>query len=177
MELAFLLQVVAASSRSAMAAPRWEVVVLGLASVAWCVGDAQSGGGSAQFPWDKVRLPKHVVPLHYHLLIHPNLTTLTFTGTVAIDIAVTQPTNAVVLHSKRLRVTKAAIEAGAGSTCAVREVRVLQHPAHEQLALLAAEPLCTGHNYTISIQYSANLSDSFHGFYKSTYRTQEGELR
>lgn len=168
---------VAASSRSAMAAPRWEVVVLGLASVAWCVGDAQSGGGSAQFPWDKVRLPKHVVPLHYHLLIHPNLTTLTFTGTVAIDIAVTQPTNAVVLHSKRLRVTKAAIEAGAGSTCAVREVRVLQHPAHEQLALLAAEPLCTGHNYTISIQYAANLSDSFHGFYKSTYRTQEGELR
>ncbi|POI32927.1 hypothetical protein CIB84_003321 [Bambusicola thoracicus] len=160
-----------------MAAPLWEVVVLGLASVAWCVGDAQNGGGSTPFPWDKVRLPKHVVPLHYHLLIHPNLTTLTFTGTVAIDIAVTQPTKAVVLHSKRLRVTRAAIEAGAGSTCAVREVRVLQQPILEQLALMAAEPLCAGHNYTISIQYSANLSDSFHGFYKSTYRTQDGELR
>ncbi|KFO09637.1 Endoplasmic reticulum aminopeptidase 1, partial [Balearica regulorum gibbericeps] len=30
---------------------------------------------------------------------------------------------------------------------------------------------------TLTIQYLANLSESFHGFYKSTYRTQEGELR
>ncbi|XP_015705151.1 endoplasmic reticulum aminopeptidase 1 [Coturnix japonica] len=164
-----------------MTAPRWEVVVLVLvlvlASMGWCVSRTQGGGGSTPFPWDKVRLPRHVVPLHYHLLIHPNLTTFTFTGTVAIDIAVTQPTKAVVLHSKRLRITRAAIEAGARSTCTVRDVRVLQHPALEQLALLAAEPLCAGHNYTVSIQYSANLSDSFSGFYKSTYRTQEGELR
>ncbi|XP_052557472.1 endoplasmic reticulum aminopeptidase 1 isoform X1 [Tympanuchus pallidicinctus] len=158
-----------------MAAPRWEVVVLGLASVAWCAGDAQGGG--AQFPWDEVRLPRSVVPLHYHLLIHPNLTTLTFTGTVDIDVAVAQPTKAVVLHGKRLRVTRAAIEAWAGSTCTVRDVRLLRHPPREQLALLATEPLCAGHNYTLRIQYSANLSDSFHGFYKSTYRTQEGELR
>ncbi|NXW65200.1 ERAP1 aminopeptidase, partial [Eurystomus gularis] len=47
----------------------------------------------------------------------------------------------------------------------------------EQLALLAARPLRAGHNYTLRIQYSANLSESFHGFYKSTYRTQDGELR
>lgn len=175
LELSFLVRVVATGSRSAMAAPRWEVVVLGLASVAWCAGDAQ--GGDAQFPWDEVRLPRSVVPLHYHLLIHPNLTTLTFTGTVDIDVAVAQPTKAVVLHGKRLRVTRAAIEAGAGSTCTVRDVRLLRHPPREQLALLATEPLCAGHNYTLRIQYSANLSDSFHGFYKSTYRTQEGELR
>ncbi|NXC46791.1 ERAP1 aminopeptidase, partial [Penelope pileata] len=86
-------------------------------------------------------------------------------------------TSAVVLHGKRLQVTWAAIEAGAGSSQAVQEVRVLEHPPHEQLALLANEPLRAGHNYTISIQYSANLSDNFHGLYKSTYRTQEGELR
>uniref|UniRef100_A0A803Y2M8 Aminopeptidase n=1 Tax=Meleagris gallopavo TaxID=9103 RepID=A0A803Y2M8_MELGA len=91
------------------------------------------------FPWDEVRLPKHVVPLHYRLLIHPNLTTLTFTGTVDIDVAVAQPTKAVVLHGKRLRVTGAAIEAGAGSTCAVRDVRLLQNPPREQLALLAVK--------------------------------------
>uniref|UniRef100_A0A8C3L6S1 Aminopeptidase n=1 Tax=Chrysolophus pictus TaxID=9089 RepID=A0A8C3L6S1_CHRPC len=152
-------------------------VIFGAILVAWCASDGQGGGGSAQFPWDKVRLPRHVVPLHYHLLIHPNLTTLTFTGTVDIDVAVAQPTKAVVLHGKRLRVTGAAIEAGAGNPCAARDVRLLWHPPREQLALLSAEPLCAGHNYTLRIQYSANLSDSFHGFYKSTYRTQEGELR
>uniref|UniRef100_A0A803Y759 Aminopeptidase n=1 Tax=Meleagris gallopavo TaxID=9103 RepID=A0A803Y759_MELGA len=129
--------------------PRWEVVVLALASVAWCAGDAQGGGGSAQFPWDEVRLPKHVVPLHYRLLIHPNLTTLTFTGTVDIDVAVAQPTKAVVLHGKRLRVTGAAIEAGAGSTCAVRDVRLLQNPPREQLALDSL----AFRNISVKVQY------------------------
>nr|XP_013056390.2 endoplasmic reticulum aminopeptidase 1 [Anser cygnoides] len=144
-------------------------VVLGLAVVASSVGGGLGADSSAPFPWDRVRLPEHVVPLHYHLLIHPNLTTQTFSGTAAIDLTVTRQTSAVILHSKRLRVAWAAIGA--------QEARVLEHRALEQVALLATEPLQAGHNYTVTIQYAANLSDSFHGFYKSTYRTQEGELR
>ncbi|NXX54251.1 ERAP1 aminopeptidase, partial [Scopus umbretta] len=84
-------------------------------------------------------------------------------------------TSAVILHGKRLHITGAAVEAG--SAGAAQEVRVLEHQSFEQVALLAAEPLQAGHNYTLSIQYAANLSESFHGFYKSTYRTREGELR
>uniref|UniRef100_A0A8C3BY56 Aminopeptidase n=1 Tax=Cairina moschata TaxID=8855 RepID=A0A8C3BY56_CAIMO len=144
-------------------------VVLGLAVVASSIGGGLGGDSSAPFPWDKVRLPEHVIPLHYHLLIHPNLTTQTFTGTAAIDLTVTRQTSAVILHSKRLHVAWAAIGA--------QEARVLEQQALEQVALLPAEPLRAGHNYTVTIQYTANLSDSFHGFYKSTYRTQEGELR
>ncbi|KAF1499539.1 Endoplasmic reticulum aminopeptidase 1, partial [Eudyptula minor novaehollandiae] len=83
-------------------------------------------------------------------------------------------TSAVVLHSKRLHITRAAIEAG--SARSAQKVRVLEHQAFEQVALLAAEPLQAGQYYTLSIQYFGNLSESFHGFYKSTYRTQEGEL-
>ncbi|KAM9167640.1 endoplasmic reticulum aminopeptidase 1 [Mergus octosetaceus] len=144
-------------------------VVLGLAVLASSIGGGLGGDSSTPFPWDKVRLPEHVVPLHYHLLVHPNLTTQTFTGTAAIDLTVTRQTSAVILHSKRLHVAWAAVGA--------QEARVLEQQALEQVALLAAEPLRAGHNYTVTIQYTANLSDSFHGFYKSTYRTQEGELR
>ncbi|XP_009702186.1 PREDICTED: endoplasmic reticulum aminopeptidase 1, partial [Cariama cristata] len=123
--------------------------------------------------WDAVRLPKDVIPLHYHLLIHPNLTTLTFAGTAAIEVTVTRQTSVVILHSKRLNITRAAI----GSTGSAREARVMERWPLEQVALRAAEPLRAGHNYTLSIQYSADLSQSFRGFYKSTYRTREGELR
>ncbi|GAB0206174.1 endoplasmic reticulum aminopeptidase 1 [Grus japonensis] len=147
--------------------------LLALLSVAVALG-ADRGGGS-RFPWDAVRLPQDVIPLHYHLLIHPNLTTLTFAGTAAIEVTVTRQTSAVVLHSKRLHITRAAIEAG--SARLAQEVQVLEHHPLEQVALLAAQPLRAGQNYTLSIQYLANLSESFHGFYKSTYRTQEGELR
>ncbi|XP_074993395.1 endoplasmic reticulum aminopeptidase 1 [Calonectris borealis] len=150
--------------------------LLGLLSLASALGgDWGGGGGSTRFPWEAVRLPKHVIPLRYHLLIHPNLTTLTLAGTAAIEVAVSRQTSAVVLHSKRLHITRAAVEAG--SARSAQEARVLEHQPLEQVALLTAEPLRAGHSYTLVVQYLANLSESFHGFYKSTYRTREGELR
>ncbi|KAM6391416.1 endoplasmic reticulum aminopeptidase 1 [Rhynochetos jubatus] len=146
--------------------------LLGLLSVASALGSGWAGSSNPPFPWNEVRLPKDVIPLHYHLLIHPNLTTLTFAGTTTIEVRVSQQTSVVVLHSKHLLITRATIEAGS-----VQEVQVLEHQALEQVALLAAQPLQAGHNYTLSIQYFANLSETFHGFDKSTYRTREGELR
>lgn len=52
---------------------------------------------------------RYIVPFHYHLLLHPNLTTLSFTGTVQIQIDVQNNTNWVVLHSKGLQISKATI--------------------------------------------------------------------
>ncbi|NXA31968.1 ERAP1 aminopeptidase, partial [Eudromia elegans] len=83
----------------------------------------------------------------------------------------------LVLHSKRLRIAQAAIEAAAGGAGAARQAQVLEHEPLEQVALLAAEPLRAGQRYTVSVHYTANLSEAFQGFYKSTYRTQDGERR
>ncbi|XP_071585951.1 endoplasmic reticulum aminopeptidase 1-like [Heliangelus exortis] len=132
-------------------------------------------GGDAGFPWGSIRLPTRVIPLRYQLLIHPNLTTLTFTGKAAIEVMVTQQTCAVILHSKRLSITRATVLSGRGHP--EEEARVVEHQSFEQVALLTTQPLRAGHNYTLSIQYHANLSHTFRGFYKSTYRTREGELR
>ncbi|XP_061478755.1 endoplasmic reticulum aminopeptidase 1 isoform X2 [Rhineura floridana] len=136
-----------------------------------------TGNGNNSFPWNKIRLPKHVIPVHYDLLIHPNLTTLTFSGLAKIEITVTQQTSSIILHSKYLQITKAAIQGATGNIGTDKGVMILEYPPFEQIALVATEPLQIGHNYTISIEYSANLSDSFHGFYKSTYRTPEGDVR
>uniref|UniRef100_T1E6L9 Aminopeptidase n=1 Tax=Crotalus horridus TaxID=35024 RepID=T1E6L9_CROHD len=132
---------------------------------------------SNPFPWDKIRLPKYVVPVHYDLLIHPNLTTLAFTGLSKIEILITEQTSSIILHSKYLQITKTTIHNTKDSADTAKEMMVLEHPPFEQIALVSAEPLQVGQSYIISIEYSANLSDSFHGFYKSTYRTLEGETR
>lgn len=157
------------------------VALIGIAIVLCCshhsgTAYSLSGNGSNPFPWNKIRLPKHVLPVHYDLLIHPNLTTLTFTGLTKIEITVTQQTNSVVLHGKYLQITKASIQKTTESTDTDNKVLVLEYPPFEQIALLATEPLQVG-NYVIRIEYSANLSESYHGFYKSTYRTPEGEVR
>lgn len=129
------------------------------------------------FPWNKMRLPEHIIPGHYDLMIHANLTTLTFKGTTAIEITASQRTNAIILHSNHLQISKATLKKGAGERQSEEPLRVLEYPPHEQIALLAPEPLVVGLPYTVVIEYAGNLSESFHGFYKSTYRTKEGEVR
>ncbi|XP_006081262.1 endoplasmic reticulum aminopeptidase 1 isoform X1 [Myotis lucifugus] len=129
------------------------------------------------FPWNKMRLPEHIVPVHYDLLIHANLTTLTFEGTTAIDITASQPTSAIILHNQHLQMLRATLKKGAGETQSEEPLRVLEYPPREQIALLAPTPLEVGLPYTVVLDYAGNLSESFRGFYKSTYRTKEGEVR
>lgn len=129
------------------------------------------------FPWDKMRLPEHVIPVHYDLTIHANLTTLTFWGTTEVEVTASRPTSTIILHSHRLQISKATLRRRAGQGLLQEPLRVLEYPRHEQIALLAPEPLLVGLPYTVVIDYAGNLSDTFHGFYKSTYRTKEGEVR
>ncbi|KAJ7335751.1 hypothetical protein JRQ81_013692 [Phrynocephalus forsythii] len=156
------------------------VLLLGIAIELCCshsgTAYSLSDNGSNPFPWNKTRLPKHVLPVHYDLLIHPNLTTQTFMGLTKIEITVTQQTKSIILHSKYLQITKATVQQVMDCTTADNKVLVLEYPPFEQIALVATEPLQLG-NYVIRIEYSANLSESYHGFYKSTYRTPEGEVR
>lgn len=129
------------------------------------------------FPWNKMRLPEHIIPVHYDLMIHANLTTLNFKGTTAVEVTASQPTSAIILHSNHLQISKATLRKGAAERQSEEPLTVLEYPPHEQIALLAPEPLVVGLPYTVVIEYAGNLSESFHGFYKSTYRTKEGELR
>ncbi|MBZ3882683.1 Endoplasmic reticulum aminopeptidase 1 [Sciurus carolinensis] len=110
-------------------------------------------------------------------MIHANLSTLTFWGTTEIEITASQPTSTIILHSHHLQISKATLRKGAAERASEEPLRVLEYPPHEQIALLAPEPLLTGLPYTVAIDFAGNLSESFHGFYKSTYRTKEGEVR
>ncbi|KAM4706913.1 endoplasmic reticulum aminopeptidase 1 isoform 1-T2 [Discoglossus pictus] len=141
------------------------------------VSSEDINSASIQFPWKDIRLPGHILPLEYDLLIHPNLTTLTFIGVAKITVTITKQTNFVILHSKNLEITKTKIERKMGSSLVHQDLLLLQQPANEQIALQSADPLVVGKNYTLYIEYNANLSSSFRGFYKSTYKTQDGEER
>ncbi|KAI3372644.1 hypothetical protein L3Q82_023117, partial [Scortum barcoo] len=125
------------------------------------------------FPWDRMRLPKTVFPLHYDLTIHPNLTTLDFTGVARIQLDVQEDTSVVVLHAKQMQISNALLLAPEG----VRPLWVLEYPSFHQLALLSDSVLTKGRKYEVQLGFAANLSDSYHGFYKSSYRTSSGEVR
>ncbi|XP_066509894.1 endoplasmic reticulum aminopeptidase 2-like isoform X1 [Hoplias malabaricus] len=129
------------------------------------------------FPWSKLRLPNYIIPIHYHLLIHPNLTTLRFTGSVKIEIDVVNNTNWVVLHSKNLEITSANVLDESEAHLFEKALPVLEYPPHEQIAIFSPKILTSGEKYFLYLEFNAALSDGFFGFYKSSYQTKEGETR
>uniref|UniRef100_A0A674JL65 Endoplasmic reticulum aminopeptidase 2 n=1 Tax=Terrapene triunguis TaxID=2587831 RepID=A0A674JL65_9SAUR len=131
------------------------------------------------FPWNKMRLPDMVVPIQYDLCVHPNLTTVHFTGLERIEIFVRENTRFIILHSKGLEITSAVLlpKDDLGSSKPGKQLQVLEHPAHEQIALQAPEVLTAGQRFLVVIEFHARLADGFDGFYKSTYKTRDGETR
>ncbi|XP_048382848.1 endoplasmic reticulum aminopeptidase 1b [Stegostoma tigrinum] len=130
------------------------------------------------YPWNKMRLPKTIVPVQYDLVIQPNLTTLNFSSSVRIEVLVESDTNSIILHSKNLEIIKATVIPlkKDGTPGLESNLEILEYPPFEQLALQAEAPLHSGNTYLINIDYIANLSESFHGFYKSTFKKQDGEI-
>lgn len=129
------------------------------------------------FPWSKLRLPNYIIPIHYHLLIHPNLTTLRFNGSVKIEIDVKNNTNWVVLHSKNLEIIAATVLDETEAHLSDKVLPVLEYPSHEQIAIFSPKILSSGEKYFLYLEFGAALVDGFYGFYRSTYKTKEGETR
>ncbi|XP_071436396.1 leucyl-cystinyl aminopeptidase isoform X1 [Pithys albifrons albifrons] len=127
------------------------------------------------FPWAKIRLPSDVVPLHYDLVLHPNLTTLKFAGSVNIVVKILQVTQKIVLHSSGLNITKATVTSTQGHQA--KPVEFLEYPLHDQIAIMTPEALLVGQNYTVNIEYSSNLSDTYYGFYKISYKDEDSKQR
>lgn len=132
---------------------------------------------SLSFPWSRLRLPRYIIPLHYHLVLHPNLSSLSFSGSVQIQIDVQNNTNWVVLHSKGLNITKATILDQNLAHLSDQVLPVLHNPSHEQIGIFSPRVLTNGQTYFLYIEFGAELSDTFYGFYKSSYRTSTGETR
>uniref|UniRef100_A0A452I6E4 Uncharacterized protein n=1 Tax=Gopherus agassizii TaxID=38772 RepID=A0A452I6E4_9SAUR len=138
-------------------------------------GGAVSFGGPSRFPWAKTRLPSNVVPLHYDLILQPNLTTTKFAGSVQITVNVIQVTWNIILHSSGLNITKATLTSAGWNQA--KPVEVLEYPVRDQIAVVAPDALLVGHNYTLSIDYASNLSDTYYGFYKVSYKDEHANKR
>ncbi|XP_010587897.1 leucyl-cystinyl aminopeptidase [Loxodonta africana] len=127
------------------------------------------------FPWAQIRLPTAIKPLRYELNLHPNLTSMTFRGSVTISVQALQATWNIILHSTGHNISRVTIMSAVSSQ--EKQVEVLEYPFHEQIAIVAPEALLEGHNYTLKIEYSANMSSSYYGFYGISYTDESNEKK
>ncbi|KOB68844.1 Uncharacterized protein OBRU01_14566, partial [Operophtera brumata] len=93
------------------------------------------------FPWRGARLPTFVVPKHYSLWLHPNLTTGELRGEVSIDLKVDRDTSFVVLNVRDMNVTERALFRAGGAAG----------------PKVAKEKLRRKYNYTLSLRFITKL--------------------
>uniref|UniRef100_A0A7N6A7U6 Aminopeptidase n=1 Tax=Anabas testudineus TaxID=64144 RepID=A0A7N6A7U6_ANATE len=118
------------------------------------------------FPWAQYQLPHSIRPLSYDLTLNPDLNSMTFTGRTVINMSVLHNTKRIVLHGTDLNITKA--------TFKDRNVTVLEYKPNEQLAIKFSEELKAGQYCVLTLDYSANLSHTYGGFYNSSYYDKDG---
>ncbi|KAK1893155.1 Leucyl-cystinyl aminopeptidase [Dissostichus eleginoides] len=136
------------------------------------VNPASSSG--EPFPWNGYRLPQSVHPLSYEVTLNPNLEDMTFTGYTVINMSVQHNTKRIVLHSAKLNITGATFKLGEGDS---KAVTVLEYLPRQQIAVQFSEDLKAGQSCVLTLEYSANLSHTYDGFYNSSYTDKDGNKR
>ncbi|XP_034026064.1 LOW QUALITY PROTEIN: leucyl-cystinyl aminopeptidase [Thalassophryne amazonica] len=126
------------------------------------------------FPWAEFRLPTSIHPLSYDLTLNPDLNNMTFTGSAIISMFVHHNTKRIVLHSADLRITKATFQL---SDEKPTEVTVLEYKPRQQIAVKFSKELKAGQFCVLTLDYSASMSDTYDGFYNSTYLDKNGNKR
>ncbi len=118
-----------------------------------------------------VMLPKDVRPSKYTLTLRPDLESFTFTGSVAIDIEVLQPTGSIILNAAELEIASVRVESSAGkplpgSTTLDEEAETASFAFDETLPVGPAR---------LEIEFTGELNDRLRGFYRSRYTDVNGE--
>ena len=126
-------------------------------------------------PWEtSLRLPRHITPSHYSVLLHPDFETELFSGKVEIDISVTRTSQHLLLHTKDHNITETKIKTKDGKELNISNA--FEFPKYEFWVIQPEEPLQWG-LYTVSLTFTGSLGSGniLHGFYKSVYTNKKGE--
>ena len=129
-----------------------------------------------------VRLPSSQRPSHYDVALVPDLQAFTFQGPVIIALALTAPTQTIVLNSADISYPLDAAtskprvsikQAGADAiNCESLKLDVeAQRVTFDFGAVLAAG------SYELSVHYLGELNDKLAGFYRSSYKAADGSTR
>ncbi|XP_048529970.1 aminopeptidase M1-C-like isoform X2 [Triticum urartu] len=125
---------------------------------------APAAGGSADQFRGKARLPSFAAPRRYELFLRPDLVACTFSGSVAISVAVSAPTRFLVLNALDLSVNRASIRFQA-----LEPTEVVFFKDDGLLVLGFAKQLPLGEGL-LKMDFNGTLNDQMRGFYRSKYQ-------
>lgn len=126
------------------------------------------------FPWKDIRLPRSILPDTYKIFLHPNISESVFSGRVTINASVVDNTDFIIFHVKDLNITSVKVLRGEVEVVVSDE---LEYKQNEQYYVKVRERLPSESRITIIITFSGALVNKLGGFYKSSYKTSDGQTR
>lgn len=115
------------------------------------------------------RLARSVVPSHYDIEIEPDVEDASFSGSVGIEVDITEATSTIVLNAIELDLYDAKITVQ-GTT---HDVVVSLNEDKERATLTLDSEIPVGPAH-IAISFTGSLNDDLRGFYRSVYKTDDG---
>ncbi|KAJ2493003.1 hypothetical protein IWW37_001007 [Coemansia sp. RSA 2050] len=123
-------------------------------------------------------LPTNVTPVHYDLLLAPDLDALAYTGEVRIRVRVNEPTDKIVLHANELEIQEASLTSAALQLDGPLRATSITLAKDDETAHLAfSQSLPSGTEATLTIKFSGALNDLMVGFYRSKYTDANGATK
>ncbi|MEZ5243583.1 MAG: M1 family metallopeptidase [Acidimicrobiales bacterium] len=119
------------------------------------------------------RLPSHVVPHRYELVIEPDIANASFRGSVTIDVELLETTDELVCNAIELEIDSALVIIGEGAAAVEHVPDVRLDDATERLHLTLPHDLPPGPARVVA-GFRGTLNDRLRGFYRSTYEDDEG---
>lgn len=117
------------------------------------------------------RLPRTARPSRYELELAPDLQASTFSGTVIIDLEVTDETTELVLNAAELVIDRAELTGPDGTTS---PGTVTLDEAEQRATVDLGVPMRPGPGYQLTLAFTGILNDQLHGFYRSHFDDDDG---
>ncbi|XP_014734849.1 PREDICTED: thyrotropin-releasing hormone-degrading ectoenzyme [Sturnus vulgaris] len=126
-------------------------------------------------PWARPRLPRHLRPLHYNLMLSAFMENFTFSGEVNVQLEVRNASRYIVLHAHRMHIeaVRVAEDKLAGG---VRVARTFFYPQTQVFVVVLNRSLEVERSYNLKIIYNALIENELLGFFRSSY-VLHGERR
>ncbi|XP_045115492.1 glutamyl aminopeptidase-like isoform X2 [Portunus trituberculatus] len=128
-------------------------------------------------PWEEsFRLPETVIPEHYELYMHPDLSVKTFSGRVTISLTSQEPRDHFLVHSQWLTITNTSLVSKKGSQS--QDVHIIEAFSYEphQFWVVRMDQVEAG-SFELTLHFSGSLVNGILGYYYSDYTDGNGKLR
>ena len=119
---------------------------------------------------ERVLLPESVRPVHYDLVLTPDLDSLTFTCEEKVTVNVNEAVTTITMHSKEISIQTASIGGQNASN-------IEYDTKATTVTLTFPSALTVGNGQVLSMTYNGILNGDMAGFYKSSYTDAEGVKR